>query len=231
MRTGMTRARDEGVNLALLGSTAGFRQIRFQPSPTGLDRRMVNYRIARNDPLFGRDNDRVTVDWRSAPVRMPESEMNGVAYRCHIFSRYDMVIANASSWLFAGTSLHDGDHLRDVVGNEYDAVWPNLPTPSSLEILARSPTVCAGRPDFADATYYTAGSGAGVFASGTYTWTVALGVDCALGTECTGASSTVLQVTRNLLVGFAGGPSGRDHPSRTNLGKFGIRLRKPLSTP
>src|SRR5207302_1443873 len=150
MRDGVTAARDAGVNVAFLGSTAGFRQVRFEPSSLGTERHVVNFRIARDDPLFHVDDSRVTVDWRAPPVNRPESELNDVEYACNIPRTVDMVVADASSWLFAGTGLRDGDRLSNVVGIEYDGVAPGAPTPSSIQIVARSSTTCRGRPAFAD---------------------------------------------------------------------------------
>ena len=65
MRSGVEAARDRGVNLAFFGSNAINRHIRFESSPLGPDRHEVAYKAASEDPLTGKDNAEVTVDWRN----------------------------------------------------------------------------------------------------------------------------------------------------------------------
>ena len=50
MRAAVTRARDQGMNLAFFGANAIFRKIRFESSPLGPDRVEVNYKIVPEDP-------------------------------------------------------------------------------------------------------------------------------------------------------------------------------------
>ncbi len=74
------------------------------------------------------------------------------------------------------------------------------------------------KKSFADMTYYTAASGAGVFASGSiwferHLFPGSAGAD----DEQMGAMVT------NILRTFAQGPAGRDHPSTNNLAILGIR--------
>jgi hypothetical protein len=73
--------------------------------------------------------------------------------------------------VFAGTGLKKNDSLPGLVGYEYDKVYPNFPIPQRLEILAASPVVDANKiHDVANATLYTAASGARVFNAGTIEW-------------------------------------------------------------
>jgi len=219
MRDGVEAARDSGVNLLFLGANAAFRRIRLEPSPLGAYRREVNYRIASDDPLNGIDPARVTTSWRDAPSARPESSMIGDLYECNPVNA-DMVIGEASSWVFAGTGLNDGDKLTKLVGNEYDRVTPEQPTPDNIEVLAHSPVVCRGLRSFSDMTYYTAPSGAGVFATGTFQ------VETHMGRPCDDASKVldcqVRTMMTNVLLAFAAGPAGVTHPSKNNLAHFGI---------
>jgi hypothetical protein len=84
--------------------------------------------------------------------------------------------------------------------------------PKNVEVLARSPLVCQGQADYADMTYYSAPSGAGVFATGTLNWVPKLDPNCAL--PCPGRAVT--RATENLLAAFGAGPAGRAHPSVAN---------------
>ncbi len=67
--------------------------------------------------------------------------------------------------------LANGDAFTGVVGNEYDRVTPDsVPTPDNIEVLFHSPVVVKGKKSFADMTYYTASSGAGVIATCDTLW-------------------------------------------------------------
>jgi hypothetical protein len=102
------------------------------------------------------------------------------------------------------------------VGVEYDRVTPGAPTPGPLEITAHSPLVWEGRPSHSDSAYYTAPSGAGVFATGTMRWvegllagTGELGRDHGMDGR---TRAFVTRTTENLLRMFARGPAGRHAP-------------------
>jgi hypothetical protein len=88
--------------------------------------------------------------------------------REHQTGPVDYTVTDAAStdrW-FAGTGLHPGDKVLDVVGNE----WDSLPEPPVAPQCAK-PGLKAlfhyeGQPSNADAVRYTAPSGARVFAGG-----------------------------------------------------------------
>jgi hypothetical protein len=217
MRDGVEAARDAGTNLMFLGANAMYRRIRLEGTSLGPLRKMVNHRIATNDPMYGKDDDRVTTSWREAPNARPESSIIGNLYESNPVEA-DMVIVNPSHWMFAGTDVRMNQAWTKVVGNEYDRVTLEFPTPDNIEVLAHSPLVCKGKKSFADMTYYTAASGAGVFASGSI-WFERHLFPGSAGTddEQMGAMAT------NMLRTFAQGPAGRDHPSNNNLAILGIR--------
>src|SRR5579884_3468154 len=166
MRDGATEARDQGVNLMFLGANAVYRHIRFASSPLGQDRHEICYKVASEDPLHGVNDSEVTSNWPDPPVPRPESDLVGDMYRCNPV-KADLVVVDPSSFVVAGTGLTAGAKLAGVVGSEYDRYVPSLPGPRNVEIVAHSPLTCRGAPDHSDVTYYTAPSGAGVFASGT----------------------------------------------------------------
>jgi hypothetical protein len=89
------------------------------------------------------------------------------------------------------------------------------PTPRPIEILLHSPTACPGdTPPYADASYYAAPSGAGVFDAGTIDWV------CDLGGGCSAAGPTagvVRTATDNLLRAFSVAGAGARHPAADNL--------------
>jgi hypothetical protein len=227
MRDGTTAARDRGINIALLAANTDYRQVRLAPSPLGHDRLVIGYKRAREDPMALRDPSRVSVEWRKPPVLRPESDLNGALYQCNPVNA-EMVVFDGDSWLFDGTGLRKGDRLPHLVRFEYDRVDPTSPTPRNIRVLAHSPVVCWGRPDFADMTYYTTRSGAGVFDASTTAWLTDLTLDCALSSTCKKTAPVIEKMTENLLATFAGGPAGIGHPSISNLESLGIGLLHPI---
>jgi hypothetical protein len=227
MRRGAEAARGRGVNLAFLGANAVYRHIRLQPSPTGPDREEVNYKpwSAPDDPAWKTDPSQVTTDWRRPPLNDPESRLLGAQYECNP-THAPGVVVEPSSWLFAGTGVRAGSLLPGLVGDEYDRVQPQAPRPGGVEVLLHSPVQCLGASvrgaSFADITYYTAGSGAGVFNAATSSWVCQLSRACAKTRRSAVTARVVRTVTVNLLRVFASGPAGQRHPSRSNLTRLGL---------
>ncbi|HET6876019.1 MAG TPA: N,N-dimethylformamidase beta subunit family domain-containing protein [Jatrophihabitans sp.] len=223
MRAVLTAARDAGTNLAFLGANAIYRRIRFAPTALGPDRVEINYKIAQQDPLYGRDDPAVTADWPAAPDPRPESALLGAQYGCLTQTPHAPgVVADPGAWLFAGAHVYAGQMLPGLIGPEIDAVQPAYPTPRPIEVLLHSPVSCpAGAPAAADTTYYVAPSGAGVFDAGTIAWACAVSRRCPV--PMSGPTHRVVRtVTDNLLSAFAQGPAGRLHPARDNLVALGI---------
>jgi hypothetical protein len=117
----------------------------------------------------------------------------------------DIVVSNASHWVFAGTGLKNGDALRGLLGYEVDAIYGG--GPPTLERLAHSPFVDQGDPArgtprtrYADMTIYTAASGALVFATGSIQWSWGLDGYNAPGWHTLRVSEPAQQVTRNVLM-------------------------------
>lgn len=219
MRSGLEAARDAGVNLAFLGANASYRKIRLEDSPVGPNRRQVNYRIAADDPLYGEDDDEVTSEWRNGPAPNPESSLIGNFYEANPVEA-DMVVADPTHWVWADTGVEEGTVLEGVVGNEYDRVTPEVPTPDNIQVIAHSPVTCKGVDSYADVTYYTHESGAGVFASGTLWW---IGEHLLYDGVSEGVPYVLQKATENILRTFAEGPAGERHPSQSNLDDLGIR--------
>lgn len=226
MRDGLTAARGVGVNLAFFGGNAIYRHIRFEDSPLGPERVMVSYKTASEDPLLGIDDAEVTSSWRTGPLPRPESDILGAMYSC-AGAHADLVVDDADNWAFAGTGLADGDHIPGLVNMEYDRVFPEAPTPANIQILARSPTLCKGVPDYADMTYYTAQSKAGVLNASSQGWVKAL--RCGDPIQADTCDARAVRITQNILEAFSTGPAGVAHPSVPNLAKFGISLQQPIN--
>jgi hypothetical protein len=158
----------------------------------------VNYKVPQEDPLYGKDDAKVTGDWPSPPDADPESSLTGQAYSCDAHVNSPLVVENAGSWLWAGTGVRDGQALQGLVGPESDRVDTSGHAPP-VTVLGHADVACASGPArTANATVYTAASGATVFDAGTESWVCALRTD-----DCPGMPAQVRQVvqaaTGNLL--------------------------------
>ena len=138
----------------------------------------------------------------------------------------DMVAVDGSNWVFAGAGISDGEHIPLGVEAEYDSVHPFAPTPKTIQILAHSPVTCGGESDFADMTYYTTRSNAGVLDVGSQGWVELIG--CGPPVAYATCDPRAVRITQNILNAFATGPAGNAHPAQSNLADFGITLQNPI---
>ncbi len=115
-----------GGNAAFFSGDASGWQVRYEDE----GRTLVCYRDAVEDPLAGVENDRVTVQWASAPVDRPENTMTGVSYRNGAGYWLDEVgwkgaayrVNFPEHWVFEGTRLSFGEAFGEgAVGYETDA--------------------------------------------------------------------------------------------------------------
>jgi hypothetical protein len=222
MRQAATAARDHGVNLAFLGGNEVYRHIRLAPTPLGDYRLEINYKSFGEDPASRTDPMEATPDWRQPPYPRPESVLTGTYYSCFP-GRADLVAADPGNWLLQGI-VGPGEKLSGVVGIEYAKVNPSVPVPRPMEVLFHSPVVCGTtrQHEFSDAVYYTTGSGAGVFSSGTQGWVCGLDPSCPDNHGDRRVPQALSAVTTRLLQQFAAGPAGVAHPAVDNLVPLGI---------
>ncbi|MFD7258152.1 N,N-dimethylformamidase beta subunit family domain-containing protein [Streptomyces sp. NPDC059874] len=220
-RRHVTRARDTGTNLAVLGANCCYRRVRFEDSPVGPDRVVVCYKDDyAQDPGYRRGAP-PTNDFRRAPAPDPESSLLGVIYDGYpVDAPY--VVTHPEHWLLAGTGARAGDSFPHLVGVEFDRVNPAFPTPRPVEVLAHSPVVCKGRASYADTAYVSLPGGAAVFATGTMRWVEALDASGPGGGRSNHgldarAGHFTRTVTANVLRAFARGPAGLAAPARDNL--------------
>ena len=218
MRATLTQARDAGTNIAFLGANAIFRHIRFGDSPLGRGRLEIDYKNSEEDPIHVTDPREATQDWRNSPDPRPENVLTGVFYECNP-ANADYVVFDPSNWLLQGTGVHKGQRIKGLVGVEYDRVVSGPTTPRPMDTLSHSPISCGGhRNSFSDSAYYTVPSGAGVFAVGTMRWNCALVAGGCSHFLDAGSWAFAQRVTENMLVAFAQGPAGLEHPAQDNLG-------------
>jgi hypothetical protein len=217
MRDGAEKARDSGVNLAFFGANAAYRQIRFQDSAVGPNRLLVCYKSAAEDPMTKVNPALTTVNWRDAPVSRPEMEIVGVGYDGNPV-KANLVIADPTAWMFDGLGFTAGQVIApDVIGPEFDRVFP-ASSPKNIQVVAHSPVKVGARPSAADTSYYSAPSGAGVFASASIWWLTKLSPPRIFAASP--YIPEIVEITNNVLRAFGEGPAGQKYPSIPNADKF-----------
>jgi hypothetical protein len=229
-RLGLVHAEHRGVNVIFFGAAAVLRHVRLEASPLGADRLEVDYRDSSEDPLNGHGSAmEVTGNtWSSPPTDWSAEPFVGEVYSGYLEPRLSapFVVADAHSWVFAGTGLRDGSELPRVVASDIDHVdeYPGMPT--NLTVLGHSPIPLSkaytnqgtwGPYTYSDMTYYTdPSSHAGIVDTGNNNWINAMGYSCPRTGRC--AATELQKITGNLLWFFGQGPAGLRHPSRSNLG-------------
>jgi N,N-dimethylformamidase beta subunit-like, C-terminal len=215
----VTRARNDGTNLAFLSSNTMYWRVRLAQKVSGPNRLIVAYKsdAATQDPLRNSHPRFTTARWRDSPGANPENSITGTLYECYPVDE-PYRIASPEWWGFRGTGVHAGTQFPHLVAEEADRVYPIPSTPHPLQVLSYRRYDCGGSPTSTQSSYYTTTSGAGVIDFGTQRWT------CALGNRCPGLpprdDSFARRVTLNVLRAFAKGPVGFAHPAHENLAKF-----------
>ncbi|MFD0632904.1 N,N-dimethylformamidase beta subunit family domain-containing protein [Catenulispora yoronensis] len=206
-------ARDNGTNIAFFGANEVYWHARLEPSPAGPDRRMVVYRQAAEDPLAKSDPAQATVLWDSRELQRPEATLVGPAYGELGANGGAFRVLQPDSWIFAGTGVTQDQTLKASLGGEYDTVKNDFATPKDIDVIAAAPILFSGQPTMATMSYYSAASGAGVFAGGMTYWDCQLTASCKNHETDPGTSKLLAAMTDNVLRDFAQGPAGKRHPS------------------
>ena len=233
MRTGVQSAVLQGLNVAFLGANACYRQIRLQPTSLGTDRAVVCYKSAAEDPMTAEDRARVTVNWGQAPVSNPESLMTGNTYQ-DIDAEADMVVADPTSWVLAGTGLTAGQHLPKAVQGEFDRFVPGPASPATTDIVAHS-LVANRHNNFSDVTWYTVSGGGGVLDTGNAHW-VSLLADAplipsnVLPAPMAGVTPYIRRIMMNVYSVLGAAPAGVTNPS-TGAGRAALGQQATSQAP
>lgn len=190
MRDAVENARDNGVGLAFLGANDVYWQIRLEPDSAGVpNRTVVCYKVQTlqknlsDDPLYRKDNSRVTAQWSDPVIGRPENALIGIMYTDSSWDKFNVnfpswhVSATANSALLSKFGLEPGQQYGcDLVGYEWDHIIANGATPVGLQVLSTtnvySNVTHTATPS--NTTYYIALSGAMVFATGSIYWTFGL---------------------------------------------------------
>jgi len=206
-------ARDKGTNIAFFGANEVYWHARLEPAPSGPDRRMVVYRQAEEDPLAKSDPAQATVLWDSRALQRPEAALVGPAYGELGTHGGAFRVLQPDSWIFAGTGAAKNQVLKNSLAGEYDTVKNDFATPPDIDVIAAAPILFSGHPTMATMSYYSAPSGAGVFAGGMTYWDCQFGGSCKNHEVDPGTSKLLARMTDNVLRAFAQGPAGKRYPS------------------
>jgi hypothetical protein len=250
MKQAVQSARDMGTNLGFFASNVSYWQIRYQAggSPAVPNRTIVAYKEAAqtSDPYWldsDPTNDKyITTRFRDIvlppfnvrdPVAQPENGLIGVMYHgdpvcCNI------VVSDATSWVFAGTGIANGTTFYGLLGYEADAKFDNGFQPRGLATVTASPDSFGT----SHGTTYLASSGATVFATGSMQWSWGLDdyntipVNDAPAVRPSFLDPVVMAATRNVLARLA--TLGVAAPQLNSVAKDGKYLKlswKQSSTP
>ena len=219
MRAGAQTALQQGLNIAFLGANACYRQIRLEPSPLGVDRHVVCYKSAAEDPMTGQNNALVTVNWDQPPVSSPESTLTGGMYQ-DVDASADMVVTDPSHWLLAGTGLTAGQRLAHAVQGEFDRYVPGPSAPADADIVAHSP-VPNRQGNYSDVTWFTVVGGGGVVDTGNASWVGQLAnapliPSNVLQSAEPGVTEHLLRIMINVYSVLGMAPASITHPSTGN---------------
>jgi hypothetical protein len=184
MRRAMEAAVAAGMNAAFLSANEIYWQVRLEPSPLGPGRRIVCYKSSRRDPLTRTQPSLSTCRWREGPVLEPEARFLGVMYGHPVLAPGDWIVRRARHWLYEGTGLRNGDAITSLIGQEYDAYFPDL-APAGTVIVAQGPVRAVDRNPANEGDVWSpaihsaavrepTSSRGGVFAAGTFQWSWAL---------------------------------------------------------
>ena len=204
MLANVTLARDSGINIGIFGADEANWQIRFQPSDiTGdPDRTIICYKSATLDPYSQNPltSYLTTVHFRDSPVNHRQDALTGVMYLGWFSGpSRDMVVTDASSWIFRNTGVQNGTHLTGLLGYEVDRIYPGHP--SGVKDVAHSPWIGVyNRTFYSDMAYYTTRSGSTVLSTGSMGWN--WGLDNFHWDHPVLTNPVVQQATRNILAKF-----------------------------
>src|SRR5260370_8870020 len=108
--------------------------------------------------------------WRNYPTNLPEDAVIGIMYQNDNVGPADIIIYDASSWLFNGTGLQNGSHITGLLGREVDHLYNDATTPPGIPLIGHSPYTLTGDPTVYsdDIPVYTAPRRATLSASGPF---------------------------------------------------------------
>ena len=200
-------ARNNGVNLAFLGSNTAYWQVRLDPSPSGSDRRVAIYRDPQSDPIT--DPNQISIQFNNPRINMMPSLITGeITSGVHVLG--DMKLASKPSWL----NLPSTAHLYGWSPNtEIDSSVVGASSPPNAHIIfsgkfnltrfsktspSTNPIILA-RNLLGQTTWFTTPSGSAVFVAGVNYWACELYYTCMEGNVNEETRGVLQSVTSQVL--------------------------------
>lgn len=208
-RDSVQAARDAGMSLAFFGANSAYWRIRLDRSSSGVpNRTMTCFRSAKQDPISRAKN--TTVRYRDQPFARPEAELIGVMYQSRSeLDGFPQVVTQPGHWIYEQTGVHAGDVLSNIVGAEWDGVFPS--SPKNVEVVAHAITYDhLGLSSPADVTVYAPTPRSFVFAAGSIDWSWGLG-------RPGYADARIERMTENVLVHAGAQPAYPMGPVKTPI--------------
>jgi hypothetical protein len=213
----MEAARNRGVNLAFLGANNLWWHARLEDHAGGTQPDLeVVWREVAGDPTPASRPSDYTLLWSQWPEHRDAAAVLGQDHAgIDVHGGYQVL--NAPAWMLNGTGVDSGSVLPMAVGNEADGYNPRAANPPDLDVVAAGVLRGSHGPVTVSASYYSAPSGAGVFAAGSTDWSCALGADCPDQAVPAQTARDLRILTRNVLTAFARPDAGRRHPSAASF--------------
>lgn len=223
-----------GGHMAFFSANDLWWQVRFEDDGTS----MVGYKTIAipNDPLYGINNDLVTTHWNEMLLNRPNEALQGITFQANSGAFYkggNLVVQNASHWIFEGTGLQNGQTVGQLLASgETDCIGRATPPVVDVLLGARlsQPATTQTPPqpfDVVATVYYEDspaygfpnGRGGQVFSTGTQTF-------CTSFRDSDSSHDATRRMLRNLLNHMLASPPPpallalpRPSPSESTLGR------------
>ena len=184
-----------GTNLAFFGANDAYWQVRWSA-----DRRsLIGYKeFCAGDPLLLTAPNDASCRFRDLQTPRPENALLGVMFGEWQATAAPFRIADASTWLWRGSSATTGALIPGLFGFESDRRYGNGAEPAGVsEVGSALVENHSAQVSVAQSTIYTAPSGAVVFAAASTDWSRLLAADGMW-------DARVQQATANLFAQLAG---------------------------
>ena len=184
-----------GTNLAVFGANDAYWQVRWSA-----DRRsLIGYKeFCSRDPLLATAPNDASCRYRDLQTPRPENALLGVMFGEWQATAAPFRIADASTWLWSGSSATTGALIPGLFGFESDRRYGNGAEPAGVtEVGSALVENHSAQVSVAQSTLYTAPSGATVFAAASTDWSRLLAADGMW-------DARVQQATANLFAKLAG---------------------------
>ena len=205
--TSLIAARNNGINLAFLGSNTAYWQVRLESSPSGSDRRIAIYRDPQTDPVT--NPDLISIQFNNSRINMLPSLMTGeTTAGVHVVG--DMKVIEKPTWLNIPTDAQlngwspNTEIDSSVIGN-FAPPNPHIIFSGKFK-LTRLPkqnpslsALLASRSYEGQTVWFKTPSGSAVFVAGVNYWACELSYTCMEGNVNESTRSVLQSVTEQVL--------------------------------